>query len=54
VSLKITSKDVDKCTVVNLMLNEKDGNWHYCVIKNIKKLLSSQFQHSNHGNHFCI
>jgi hypothetical protein len=39
--------DVDKCTVVDLMLIEKDGNSHYCVIKNINKLLASQFPHSN-------
>jgi hypothetical protein len=45
--------DVNKYTVVDLMLIEKDGNSHYCVIRNINGLLASQFPHSNHGNHFC-
>lgn len=45
--------DVHKCIVVNLMLIENDGKCHYCVIKNINRLLASQFPHSNQSNHFC-
>ena len=36
------------------MLIEKDGVKHYCLVKNINRLLSSQASNGKRKEHFCL
>ena len=48
------SDNTDRKHKIRLMLIEKDGVKHYCLIKNISRLLSSQVFNNHHGEHyFC-
>ena len=44
---KVSKKEVD------LLLIEKDGEKHFCVIKNLFRLLSSQLDNHQHENFIC-
>ena len=37
-----------------LMLIEKDGVLHYCLVKNLSRLLSSQVSNHKEKHHFCL
>ena len=47
------SNNVDREHKIRLMLIEEDGVKHYCLIKNIGALLSSQVSKHNGKHHFC-
>ena len=47
------SNNVDREHKIRLMLIEEDGVKHYCLIKNISALLSSQVSKHNGKHHFC-
>ena len=38
---------------VNILLIENDGNKHYCLIKNMSRLFSSQVNSHEHKKHIC-
>ena len=37
---------------VDLLLVNNGDNWHYVVIKNMSRLLSSQYKNHGHKTHF--
>ena len=37
-----------------LMLIEEEGVKHYCLVKNLSRLLSSQVSNHNGEHHFCL
>ena len=39
---------------VNLLLISRADKFHYCLIKNMSRLLSSQINNHQHNNHFCL
>ena len=47
------SKVVDK-TAINLLLISDDGKHHYCLIKNMSRLLSSQTSNQQYTSHYCM
>ena len=40
--------------IVNLLLISNEKTFHYCLIKDISRLLSSQTNNHQHKNHFCL
>lgn len=38
---------------INLLLLEEDGNFHYCLITNFSRLVSSQMSKNEHKKYFC-
>ena len=47
------SNNTDREHKIRLMLIEKDGVKHYCLVKNISRLLSSQVSKQNEKKYFC-
>ena len=47
------SNNMDREHKIRLMLIEKDGVKHYCLVKNQSRLLSSQVSKHNGKNYFC-
>ena len=48
------NNDMDKVHNIILMLIEKGGVNHYCLVKNLSCLLSSQVSNHNGKHHFCF
>ena len=48
------STNIDKDHNIILMLIEKDGVKHYCLVKSINRLLASQTTKHNGKQHFCL
>ena len=47
-------KDIYKSKIIDLLLiSEGDGNTHYCWIKYLSKLLTSEIDKSNGKRYFC-
>ena len=47
---------ISKCeerTIIDLMLISNGKNQHYCWVKNMSRLLSSQFSKHDHGRYLC-
>ena len=42
-----------KKTVVLLLIKDKDGNKHYCLVKNLSRSLSSQVSKPEGKRYFC-
>ena len=49
-----TSKMKQNRQTVNLLLISDEEKVHYCLIKNMSRLLSSQTNNHQHKNHFCL
>ena len=47
------SNNMDREHKIALMLIEKDGVQHYCLVKNVSRLLSSQVSKHNGKKYFC-
>ena len=47
------SNNIDREHNITLMLIEKDGVLHYCLVKNRSRLLSSQVSKHNEKSYFC-
>ena len=47
------SDNMDREHKIRLMLIEKDGVQHYCLVKNVSRLLSSQVSKHNGKKYFC-
>ena len=47
------SNNMDREHKIRLMLIEKDGVKHYCLVKNLSRLLSSQVSKQNGKKYFC-
>ena len=47
------STNMDREHKIRLMLIEKDGVKHYCLVKNLSRLLSSQVSKQNGKKYFC-
>ena len=47
------SNNMNREHKIRLMLIEKDGVQHYCQVKNVNRLLSSQVSKHNGKNYFC-
>ena len=48
------SDNMDREHKIVLMLIEKDGVQHYCLVKNVSRLLSSQVSKHNGKKYFCL
>ena len=48
------SDNTDREHKIRLMLIEKDGVKHYCLVKNVSRLLSSQVSNHKEKHHFCL
>ena len=48
------SDNTDREHNIILMLIEEGGVKHYCLVKNISRLLSSQVSNHNEKHHFCL
>ena len=48
------SDNMDREHKIRLMLIEKDGAQHYCLVENVSRLLSSQVSKHNGKNIFVI
>ena len=48
------SDNTDREHKIVLMLIEKDGVKHYCLVKNVSRLLSSQVSNHREKHHFCL
>ena len=48
------SDNTDRKHKIVLMLIEKDGVKHYCLVKNVNRLLSSQVSNHKEKHHFCL
>ena len=48
------SDNTDREHRIVLMLIEKDGVKHYCLVKNISRLLTSQVSNHKEKHHFCL
>ena len=48
------SKNMDREHKIVLMLIEKDGVQHYCFVKNVSRLLSSQTTKGKRKQYFCL
>ena len=44
---------MDREHKIRLMLIEKDGEQHYCLVKNVSRLLSSQVSKHKEKSYFC-
>ena len=44
---------MDREHKIVLMLIEKDGVQHYCLVKNVSRLLSSQVSKHKEKSYFC-
>lgn len=44
----------EKDKIINLLLIEKEGQQHYCLIKNMSRLTSSQYNNHKSTRHFCF
>ena len=49
--LRVTKEE--KSRHVNLLLTEKDTNWHYSAIKNFSGFLRVQYSKTNHKSFYC-
>ena len=47
------SDNTDREHNIILMLIEEGGVKHYCLVKNLSRLLSSQVSYHNENQHFC-
>ena len=47
------SDNTDREHKIRLMLIEKDGVLHYCIVKNVSRLLTSQISKHNGKKYFC-
>ena len=47
------SDNMDREHKIRLMLIEKDGVQHYCLVKNVSRLLSSQVSKHKEKSYFC-
>ena len=47
------SEEFNRPNKINLLLIERDGNTHYCLIKNLSRLLSSQVSKHNGKTYIC-
>ena len=45
---------MDRDHNIIIMLIEKDGVKHYCLVKSISRLLSSQVSNGKRKEHFCL
>ena len=48
------STNMDRDYNIILMLIEEEGVKHYCLVKNLSRLLSSQVSNHNGKHHFCL
>ena len=48
------SKSMDRTIVNHLLISDENGNQHYCLIKNMSRLLSSQTSNRNGETYFCF
>ena len=48
-----THKEKSEKTVIFLLIKDKDGNKHYCLVKSISRLLASQVSKRKRKRHFC-
>ena len=51
--LKCTKQDINKNTNISLLLISDDNTNHYCWIKDMSRLLSSQINNHQHKRFFC-
>ena len=51
--LKLSKYTGSKHDIILLLIKDGD-NSHYCLVKNISALLSSQINNHNHKRHFCL
>ena len=53
VSILRVPKEKNEKTVALLLIKDEDGNKHYCLVKNLSRLLAFQVSKGNRKRHYC-